>query len=555
MILLRLNDQIIKSLSGPELAILKYAYENTETLLDMNIREFAAHTACSPATVLRFCKKLGYSGYAEFKYALRAEQRERGTKDTNAGNEHAFTAGVYIDTMRSNLEATAKLIREEHLNQVFQYLDSSCPIFLWSPGGLTSVAVEYFEKLLLSIGRQEVYLIESVKMFQHILSGCPRESLLVLISASGKYPPTIRLGKIAQANGIPILSVTPYTSNEAAELADTNFRFFTDQRENLGAEFTSRLPIFFVIQMIIKCYLRYKAEDAAGGSSLSDGRNSSLAAGESSSLSDAWQMTDRAVSAPAPDKKEHETLPLLAKARQLKLTETEKNILAWFEQHETAALHMNLSGLCAVLYTSNATIVRFCQKLGLSGYHDFKYQLRSELRERRETAFYPDEYILHTTAQLQDTIQSLDLSEIEKIASLLTSGRPLYIYGTNLSALAARYLQIVLHSLDYPSILLEWEPLLNGLAGNIRSDAVLLVITASGCAERYLKTFQTAKERNLTLILLTSDRSSPLISYSTITVFTNDWKEEYQHIDINPRVGFFLVIQILIEFIAPSSTG
>lgn len=540
MILLRLNDQIIKSLSGPELAILKYAYENTETLLDMNIREFAAHTACSPATVLRFCKKLGYSGYAEFKYALRAEQRERGTKDTHAGNEHAFTAGVYIDTMRSNLEATAKLIREEHLNQVFQYLDSSCPIFLWSPGGLTSVAVEYFEKLLLSIGRQEVYLIESVKMFQHILSGCPRESLLVLISASGKYPPTIRLGKIAQANGIPILSVTPYTSNEAAELADTNFRFFTDQRENLGAEFTSRLPIFFVIQMIIKCYLRYKAEDAAG---------------ESSSLSDAWQMTDRAVSAPAPDKKEHETLPLLAKARQLKLTETEKNILAWFEEHETAALHMNLSGLCAVLYTSNATIVRFCQKLGLSGYHDFKYQLRSELRERRETAFYPDEYILHTTAQLQDTIQSLDLSEIEKIASLLTSGRPLYIYGTNLSALAARYLQIVLHSLDYPSILLEWEPLLNGLAGNIRSDAVLLVITASGCAERYLKTFQTAKERNLTLILLTSDRSSPLISYSTITVFTNDWKEEYQHIDINPRVGFFLVIQILIEFIAPSSTG
>lgn len=128
---------------------------------------------------------------------------------------------------------------------------------------------------------------------------------------------------------------------------------------------------------------------------------------------------------------------------------------------------------------ANATIVRFCQKLGLSGYHDFKYQLRSELRERRETAFYPDEYIRHATAQFQDTILSLDLGEIEKIAGLLTSGRPLYIYGTNLSSLAARYLQIVLHALDYPAILLEWEPLLNGLAGNIRSDAVLLVITAA----------------------------------------------------------------------------
>ncbi len=543
MILLRLNDQIIKSLSGPELAILKYAYEHTEELLEMSIQEFSAHVDYSPATILRFCKKLEYSGYAEFKYALRAEQRERGLQNTGLKNTHAFSAGISIDTMRSNLEATAKLIREEYLNEVFQYFDSKCPIFLWSPGGLTSVVVEYLEKLLLSIGRQEVYFIESVKMFQHILSGCSPESLLVLISTSGKYPPTIRLGKIAQANSIPILSVTPYTSNEVAELSDTNFRFFTDQRENLGAEFTSRLPIFFVINMIIQCYLRYKSETAASET----GRLQTAGA-------TAPKMDDHTATAVRSAGRTEKTLPLFEKARQLKLTETEKNILDWLQHHAADALHMNLSSLCAVLYTSNATIVRFCQKLGLSGYHDFKYQLRSELREHQQSAFYPDTYISHTVAQLQDTIISLDLGQLEKIAELLTSGRPLYIYGTNLSALPARYLQIVLHSLDYPSILLEWEPLLNGLAGNIRNDAVLLVMTASGCGERYLQTFRTAKERNITIILLTSDHSSPLIHYSTIVIYTNDQKEEYQQIDINSRIGFFLVIQILIELIAPSNT-
>lgn len=120
------------------------------------------------------------------------------------------------------------------------------------------MAVEYFEKLLLSIGRQEVYFIESVKMFEHILRNCSQESLLILISTSGKYPTTIRLGKIANASGIPILSISPYTSNEVADLADVSFRFFTNQRENLGAEFTSRLPIFFVINTIIQCYLRHQ---------------------------------------------------------------------------------------------------------------------------------------------------------------------------------------------------------------------------------------------------------------------------------------------------------
>lgn len=244
-------------------------------------------------------------------------------------------------------------------------------------------------------------------------------------------------------------------------------------------------------------------------------------------------------------------LPLFEKAHRLRLTETEKNILAWFEENAAAALHMNLGDLCAVLYTSNATIVRFCQKLGLSGFNDFKYQLRSELRENRTDPFYPDAYISRTVAQLQDTISALDLHQLEEIAALLTSGRPLYIYGTNLSAMPARYLQIVLHSLDYPCVLIEWQPLLHGLISNIREDAVLLVLTAQGRAEYYLETFQLARERNLTIVLLTSERGSPLIPYSTITVCTNDRNEEYQHTDINPRIGFFTVIQILIEMIAP----
>ncbi len=256
MITLHLNDQIIKSLSRPELQILQYAYENTETVLDMSIQQLSSQVAYSPATVLRFCKKLGYSGFAEFKYALRAELREKG-RNVSTQSSQTFTTGMMIDTLSSNIQATSTLIREEQLNQAFHYLDSGCPIYLWRPGGLTAVVVEYFEKLLLSIGRQEVYMIESEKMCEHILRSRPQKCLLILISTSGKFAPTIRLGKIAQVNSIPILSITPYANNEVAALADVNFRFFTDQRENLGAEFTSRLPIFFVINTIVQCYLRY----------------------------------------------------------------------------------------------------------------------------------------------------------------------------------------------------------------------------------------------------------------------------------------------------------
>lgn len=267
VITLHLNDEIIKSLSGPELEILKYAYEHTEDVLGMSIQQVAAGVAYSPTTVLRFCKKLGYSGFAEFKYALRAQTREKDTPvSTRSGR--AFTAGMMLDALSANLQATSKLIREEQLLQTFQYLESGCPIYLWSPGGLTSVAAEYFEKLLLSIGRQEVYLVESVKMFEQILKSLTQKPLLILISTSGKYPTTIRLGKLGRVNGIPILAISPYANNDVADSADISFRFFATQRENLGAEFTSRLPIFFVINMIIQCYLRWRGEGESDASTV-----------------------------------------------------------------------------------------------------------------------------------------------------------------------------------------------------------------------------------------------------------------------------------------------
>ncbi len=257
MVTLHLDDAVIKSLSSNELNILKFVYEHTEEVLDMSIQCLASQTAYSSATILRFCKKLGYSGFAEFKYALRAEGKKEHSEPA-VSKAQDFTTRIMIDSLCSNVEGTSNLISEDQLSLAFRYFDSDCPIYLWAPGGITSILSDYFEKLLFSIGRQNVYKIESGKMGEHILRNIRTESLLILISTTGDFGPTVRLGKIARMNNVPILSITPYTNNAVANLATVNFRFFTDQRENRGAEFTSRLPVFYVINVIIRSYLHYK---------------------------------------------------------------------------------------------------------------------------------------------------------------------------------------------------------------------------------------------------------------------------------------------------------
>ena len=132
----------------------------------------------------------------------------------------------------------------------------------------------------------------------------------------------------------------------------------------------------------------------------------------------------------------------------------------------------------------------------------------------------------------------MDTEKLNQIAELLTSGRPVYIYGSSLSSIPAKYLQIVLTTLDYPSILIEWQRLLNGLIYGISGGSVLLAITAHGDAPRYLPVFKKAREQGILTILLTCDENS------------NDENREYRHVDVNPRIGILTIIQILIDLAA-----
>ena len=255
MITLHLTDSVIKSLSRHELQILKFIYDHAEQAAEMTIRQLAHEAGYSPATVMRFCRKLGYTGFSELKYAIRTEMREQTSAEPPQYKN--FSTQLILNKIRAQVEGTANLITEEQLLQAYRYFDSGCPIYLWGPGGLTSLLTDYFEMMLFSAGRQNVYKAVSSRVMEHILRSSPY-GMVILISASGVFGQTVRLARLAQMNGVPILSITPYEENAIADCSTVSFRFFTEQRENRGAEFTSRLPIFYVIHTIITSYLVYK---------------------------------------------------------------------------------------------------------------------------------------------------------------------------------------------------------------------------------------------------------------------------------------------------------
>lgn len=101
--------------------IYNYVVSHMEDVPRMTIRELAQQLHVSTTSVMRFCNKVGCTGYAEFKFRLAeyVEAARKGTPPTSLETDFAFL-GDFIERaqtgpIRESIERLAKLVVEKEL--------------------------------------------------------------------------------------------------------------------------------------------------------------------------------------------------------------------------------------------------------------------------------------------------------------------------------------------------------------------------------------------------------------------------------------------------------
>lgn len=153
-------------------------------------------------------------------------------------------------------------------------------------------------------------------------------------------------------------------------------------------------------------------------------------------------------------------------------TPHEKEVAQYILQHPDQVVHMSANELAFASLTSKATVVRLGQKLGLSGFQEFKLKLIEELNQSQrishilaqepitDESSYED--ILNTLPSLYDkaitnTKLTLKKSEILRIHHFLLHAQSIEIYGTGVSyylaqAAAFKFATLGLEANAYESI-------------------------------------------------------------------------------------------------------
>lgn len=215
---------------------------------------------------------------------------------------------------------------------------------------------------------------------------------------------------------------------------------------------------------------------------------------------------------------------------ELEFSHSEKEIGRYILNHGEEVLNMSVKELAKKTYTSPATIVRLCKKIGLKGYNDFKIKYSAELQydlhhtDRVDVNFPFDKddshpMICHKLASLsqeviEDTIKLIDFEQLDKIVELMNNCQDIDIYGSGNSLLAAM-------SFQHKMMRIKRNVNLKVLHGeqvfmtyNSNNNRLAIIISYSGETNEIIQFAQTLKEKKTPIIVLTSIGDNRLSHYA-----------------------------------------
>ena len=230
-----INNQIFstyESLYDAEKKVADYIIAHPMDVVEMSIAELASHCEASQATVMRFCKKVGCTGFYQFKIKLAGEMRQQGEQEASneINMEHMEQSLQNIMVNKTEeIKATFQNINPAEFKEIIEIILSAGVIEFAAMGNTIPIALDGAYKFN-QLGLQAVRFSdwESQEAFARTLK---KGDVLFAISASGASKKLLDIVNIAKENGAVTIAITNQYTSPLAEASD--YLLLTATRENV----------------------------------------------------------------------------------------------------------------------------------------------------------------------------------------------------------------------------------------------------------------------------------------------------------------------------------
>lgn len=229
----------IQTLNELEFTLYNYICQHKEQVVYMRIRDLADAAHVSTTTVLRFCRKLNCSGFAEFKVKLRLHLEEECPLETFEDKTAflEFLNRVESPGFQQNLDKACQLIYEAH-NVIFLGVGSS--------GILASYGARYFS----SLDKFAVFIDDP--FYPAVAGHYLESSVVVVFSVSGDSGNTLQHVITLKNKKCKIVSITNSKDCTIARLSDYNIAYYAQHQKKGDIDITTQVPVIYLIESMAK---------------------------------------------------------------------------------------------------------------------------------------------------------------------------------------------------------------------------------------------------------------------------------------------------------------
>lgn len=248
-------SSLYHSLTKSEKKIADTILRSPDLVSQCPLSEIAKHLEVGEATLVRFCRTIGFKGFSDFKLELSIELATKDNNDETVleteimPSDDSLTIAQKLQAAVSNvMEETVNLLDLKQLEQVVKAIKKARRIFLFGVGS-SGVTAEDAKNKLMRIGFQVDATGNNHFMYMQAALLTPSD-VAIGLSHSGYSAETAHTLKIAKQNGATTVALTHSLRSPVTEYADYVLVNGNKQGKLQGDSIGTKIAQLFVLDLI-----------------------------------------------------------------------------------------------------------------------------------------------------------------------------------------------------------------------------------------------------------------------------------------------------------------
>ena len=224
-------------LTKSEKKVADFILNSGKTIIYSTMSDIKKNTKVGDATIIRFCQKIGFSGFSDLKIEIAKE-------DFSQKKEHP-------NSLTEALYSTIRLLDEEKLNEAIKMITQSKNIYIFGVGSSGNTSLD-LENMFLRVGVQAKAVLDPHFQAQ-VASLLTVNDLVIIFSLSGKTKDTYDSLKIAKKNGAKIIAITNYIHSPIGKSADLVLQTAIEEFLN-GGSLAGKISQLYICDLLVHGY-------------------------------------------------------------------------------------------------------------------------------------------------------------------------------------------------------------------------------------------------------------------------------------------------------------